>query len=542
MNVHKITSARGGLSDWEDKGTPGSFKFGANLDIRKIVDSISCTQALMDIGVTEDSASASISPSASVSPSASSSPSPSPSRSPSASISPSPNSPSASVSPSASKSPSASSSPSASTSPSSSVSPSPSESPGLRLFKDLIQWFVKASDGFIYGFGNTGRVYRINPDDFYAKQVYDVGSPILGAEEKPASGTTYLVFATNTEIHIKELPGDSNWNDVNSLNGWPKTNLTSADYHTMKQVAGDVLIANGSNVALIGYDNSYTNEAVNLIPGNIVKTIVERSGRGVFGTYRAGEPNNGINGAIDAEVPLSQVGSDGNIYFADMVNSMPVKRFPGGGKVNPGGVTNLVDQVNFFDWEFTALSWIDKQSVGNMAVFAVYSAESGKGGLYTMGRKYKNHPFTMNLEHQLDADELGACVAHNNLLYVSYRDGSDFGVKVTDVNNKATGIYEAYDFKSPLKGAEKITKYAFAEIFMKPLPAGCSVEFYYRMNKLDDFVQAKTADGETQYSTTNGKKAVFRIGEQGDIYEARAVLNPYGNTCPELYRIHTFFE
>lgn len=542
MNAYEVKSARGGLSDYDDKGIPGSFKFGRNLDIRKQVDSISCGQALKDIGVTSESPSASVSPSASTSPSASNSPSPSASKSPSASASPSAPSPSASVSPSASRSPSASASPSASVSPSFSTSPSPSPSAGLlSVFSDLIRHWVKASDGFLYGFGHLGRVYKVNPDDNYVQQVYNAGKPIKGAEEKPSAGTTYLAFATDTEVHLKEIPGRDDWNDVNKLAGWPKTNLDFQDWHTMRQVAGDVLIANGEKAAFIGYDNSYTNEAVNLIPGNIIKTIVERNGRAIFGTYRSSDPNRGINAAIDSEVYLSQVGDNGEIFFADMTNKTPVKRFPGGGKVNPGGVTNLVDEVNFFEWEFTALSWIDKQSVGNMAAFGVYNAESGKGGIYTYGRKNKNHPFVLNLEYYLDADEIGAITAVNGIVYASYKNGSEYGVKVVDPDNKAVGVYEGLDLRSKAKGAEKTSPWNMLEVYMKPLPAGCSVEVYYKADKDGDFIRAKTANGHNSYSTANAKKATFRLGIGGDIFEPRLVLNPNGNECPEVYWFKVLF-
>ena len=45
QNVFEIKSFRGGLSDYEDKGVVGSFKFGSNLDIRKQIDSLSANQA-----------------------------------------------------------------------------------------------------------------------------------------------------------------------------------------------------------------------------------------------------------------------------------------------------------------------------------------------------------------------------------------------------------------------------------------------------------------------------------------------------------------
>lgn len=541
-SIYKITSARGGISDDEDKGIAGAFKFASNLDIRKQKDTISCGQALMDIGAAVDSPSPSVSPSASSSPSSSGSPSPSLSVSPSASASPSAKSPSSSISPSASRSPSASASPSSSVSPSHSPSPSISPSAGLTtVFSDLVKWWVPCSDGNLYGFGEKGKIYKID-SEFVVKQVYDARQEIRGAEEKPSSsGKRYLVFATKTNLHIKEIPGLADWNDVNIVPNWPKTNLEDAPYHTMKQIGGDVYIANKSTLAFVGYDDSYTNEALQVIPGNIVKTIVERNGRAIMGTYREGSPTKGINAAIDAEVPLVQIGNDGEIFFANMADTIPYKRFPGGGKVNPGGVTNL-NQVNLFEWEQTALSWIDKQELGNMAYWGVYGAESGKNGIYTIGRKRKDHPYVMNLEYLLDVDEIGAVTIFNGVVVASYKDGTEYGVKVVDESTKAQGVYEGLDLKAPDKKIEEKTVWALAEVYMKPLPTGTSVEFWYRVDKDGSFVRAKTPSGATSFSTVNGKKAAFIVQAEGEIFEPRLVLNPSGNSTPEIYRLRIYFS
>lgn len=548
MGAFKITSTRGALSDYDDKGIPGSFKFGANLDVRKFRDTLSAGQALVEEGVTDQSPSASASPSGSVSPSASASPSGSRSLSPSASPSPTPAASSSSVSPSASKSPSASVSPSASISKSSSVSSSPSPSAGLTtVFTDLIMFYIKCSDGNTYGFGNSGKIYK-RLSDGTNRQVYDQRAPIRGACEKPsAGGKVYLIWATRTEIHRKEIPGNGSWNDVDApgtVQGdtFPKTNLSDYPWHTMVQVGGDVMIANGPMLAMCAYDDSYTNEALDLIPGNIAKTMVERGGRAVPGCYRAADPDKGCNGAVDAEVPLLQVGDDGDIYYADFASSMASKRFPGGGKVNPGGMVNMVDQVNVFDWEVNALSWIDKQRIGNMAIMGVFGADTGRGGIYTFGRKYKNQPFTLNLEYQFDADEIGAVCAVNGRVIFSYRLGSTYGQMAVDLGTKANAIYEGLDLYAPIKDLAKNTNWTTAELFMYPLPTGCSVQFWYRIDKYGDFVQAKTADGQAAYSYAGGKKAVFRIGAFGDIFEPRVVTISYNNTTPEIYRQKIFFE
>lgn len=407
-------------------------------------------------------------------------------------------------------------------------------------------FFIKCIDGNTYGFGKYGKIYKRNSEGYWV-QVYDQRAPILGACEKPSyGGKVYLVWATRTELHRKEIPGSASWNDVDlpgSVQGdtFPKTNLSDVDWHTMAQVGGAVIIANGSMLAMAAYDDSYTNEALDLIPGNYAKTIIDRDGQSVVGCYRQAEPNKGVNGQVDAEIPLIQAGDEGELFYADFANSIALKRFPGGGRVNPGGMTNKIDGINIFSWEQDALSWIDKQTVGNMAIMGVFNAETGKGGIYTYGRRYKNHPITLNLEYQFDADEIGAVTCVEGTIIFSFSNGGDYGVMAVDPNNKATGDYQGLDFKAPTKRSAEITEWKTAELFMNPLPSGAAVEFWYRLDKTGDFIQAKTADGNDQYTSSGGKKAVFRIGATGQIFEPRIRVIPINNQSPEVYRTRVFF-
>lgn len=536
MPVFEISSWMGGISSFSDRGSRGSAKFTSNLDIRKTTDTLSSGQALEEEGlfVGTHSISPSISPSASLSPSRSSSASRSPSSSSSASASPSA---------SASRSGSASQSPSGSASPSSSVSSSPSPSAGTyNVFEGLIYFFVKCTDGNTYGFDNVGHIYRRLPGGFWRMVYTDPLGAIKGAEEKPSSGTTHLYWATNNHLMRKPIPGNSNWTDVEVV----ASNLTGADWHTMKQIGGSAMICNKSFLALVGYDDSYTNEALDLIPGNIAKSIIERNGRAVIGTVKEWDTTRGVNGMLDGEVPLSQIGDDGELFYADFNNSMPIKRFPGGGKVNPGGVANEIDQVSIFDWEQGASSWIDKQSLGNMSLWGVFSSDvdvdATRNGVYSYGRKNKEQQITLNLEYALDVDEIGAVINVEGTTLISYKDGTDFGVKAVDSTVKATGTYESLEFRVPIKKPESSTIFTTTEIFMESLPVGCSILYFYKMNHASTWTQAYTADGNQSYSVTNSKKATFRIGEQGDVFEEKIVLNPSGNTTPTILRSRTYFQ
>jgi len=407
---------------------------------------------------------------------------------------------------------------------------------GAGVIVDLIYFWVPCSDGNAYGFGNAGKIYKRTSAGVITL-VYTEASGITGAAEWYSSTKTYLYWATATKERRKEIPGDVNWGDTTDVG-----DLTSATWHTQREAGGALIIANAGKLAQVGYDESYTSEALNLIPGNIAKTVVERNGRSIVGTARASNLTIGINAAIDAEVPLAQVGTDGELYFANMKDGIPAKRFPGGGKCNPGGVCNGVEDVNFFEWEQDALSWIDKQSVGNLAMFGVWGADTGYGGIYSYGRKNKNHPFVMNLEYLLDVTEIGSVANIGGVIVIGYKNGSSYYVKSVDSTTKATGTWEGLDFKAPDKNSMEITVWKTAEVFCKALPAGTSIAFYYQTDKSGTFTLAKTADGDTKFDTTGGKKAVFAIGTDGEIFQPKVVLTPTGNTSPEIRRIKVFFD
>ena len=530
MAIYEIKNFSGGIADYEDKGILGAFKFGANLNIRGNVDCLTCNQALKDEGL--DS---SLSPSASTSPSSSGSNSPSPSLS--ASPSPTP-------SPSASASPSASVSPSATASVSSSISPSPSLSQAYNsIFRDLIRFWVKATDGYLYGFGNRGYIYSYDNDGHWKIVYKDPDGEINGAAEwSDYNGNIYLYWSVGRKLHRKVIPGKQNWNDVDNDSDWPKTNLELTQWHTMRECGGSLIIANHNFLALVGFDNSYTNEALDLIPGNIATTIVERNGQTIVGTKRLLSETRSINGAIDSEVPLAQVGDDGEVFFANMSDSIPTKQFPGGGKVNPGGVCNEIDQVNFFEWDQDALSWIDKQSVGNMALFAVYGADSGKGGIYSYGRKNKNKPFVMNLEYQFDADELGAVTTIDGRVFFSYELDGVYGVKSVDDTLKADGIYEGLDFRSPIKLPTNITTYNKMEVYCDPLPSGSYFSAMVRLNKNGDFINTNLEGGSQIFDLVGERKAVFNISQEGEVFEPKIFIHNSSNTSVRIHRIRVYFN
>lgn len=464
MSSFVLDKFNGGKSDFEDRGVQGAFKSGTNLDIRKEVDSLSCQQGLVsETGVT---------------------------------------------------------------------------------FSGLLIAVIPSNDGNSYGFSKDGKIYkRISAGTW--SLVYTDSEAITGAEEWYGNnGKTFLYWATPTKIHRKEIPGVAGWTDVDAAGAggdpWPKTNLDSATYHTMKQAGGALMICNNNKLAMVGYDQSYTNEAVNLIPGNISKALSERDGQSIIGTYRQDNseqgalfsweqtalswinkrliPAKGINAIIDTEITLMQAGTNGGVFYSDLINVLPAVSFPGGGQVNPNGVEND----------------------NGMALFGVFGNGTGNSGIWSYGRKKKNAPFVPNLEYQFDCDEIGAVRKIGTDLIFSYKSGSTYGVKRVDTSNKANAIYQSIDLKVPGELMDQSHNWTSVKLLGKDMPTGCAVEVWYRADKKGSFIQATMEGGTLQF--TSGQAAIFYTGEEAVIFEAMIKLFPNGNNTPEIYRAEVFLD
>lgn len=475
-----IKSFKGGLSDFEDKGIEGAFKFAKNIDIRKLKDSLSAGQALAD-----DLASGTMTA--------------------------------------------------------------------------IAVAIVPASDGNTYFFCRDGKIYRRNSGGTYSLVYTETTGDITGACEWYNNvGDTFLYWtckngSSASDLNRKRILGTGYtnaepWSDVNATvnsQTYPKTNLTYSEYHTMRQVNGTLLGVNYNTLFLVGYDDSYTNNALQLIPGNIAKTLIERGLYAVTGTGRKDNreqaclfawdpatslswntktliPGKAVNALIDTEVPLMQVGTDGQLFYADTENVLPITSFPGGGQVAPEGVD--VDS--------------------GMALFGVYGNGSGKTGIYSYGRKRKNADFVLNLEYQFDCDEIGAVKKVGSDILFSYKNGSAYGVKKVDTASKAVGTYQSLDLVAPeiARESEKEAEWTKAVLFFAPLPSGTSIEVWRKINKTGDFVRANLEGGATSYGTAGGQKAVFLIGDIGEILELQIVVNSYGNNSPEVYRARVYFK
>ncbi|MCH8278912.1 MAG: hypothetical protein IIC12_08300, partial [Proteobacteria bacterium] len=151
----------------------------------------------------------------------------------------------------------------------------------------LIQFFVGASDGNTYGFGNAGNIYKRTSSSVYSV-VYTDGTArsIKGAYEwEHDDGNNYLYWAYDTALCRKPLPGASDWSDVEE----DIQTLSAADWHAMKQAGGSLLMGNANKLAMVDYAGNFTDDAMDIRPGNVVKCLEEKDDFVIIGSTREDE-------------------------------------------------------------------------------------------------------------------------------------------------------------------------------------------------------------------------------------------------------------
>ena len=403
---------------------------------------------------------------------------------------------------------------------------------------DLILFFVNASDGNTYGFGDTGKIYKRTSAGVWTLVYTDTNGGIKGADEWNGN----LYWATDAKLSYKPFPGASDWSDV--VHNWQS--LTSSDWHTMKVgagVQGDLFICNSDKLAMVDYTGVFTDNAVLIIPNNITKCLDSDDTDIIIGSVVNGDaekgylwawntllenwkkrkkiPFKGVNALVTTERMLAQAGEDGGLFFSDMINSFPIMTFSPGGKTNPGGVTNK----------------------GNLAMFGIYNAD--ESGIYSYGRTEANRVKAMNLDYvlsmgKLTGIEMGAITMSGDDLLASWKDGATYGVDVVDSANKANAVYKSLDFDA---GTPSISKsFTQVKLVMKPLPVNCLIKVKYRVNKTGSWVKAYLQDGSETFSTQDATVAVFNTGATGEIYEVRVELYPNVNDTPEIMSITSYFD
>lgn len=466
---YKITDFRGGISDENDRGIAGSFKHGYGVDIRSRDNTISCNQAMLDI--------------------------------------------------------------------------TPA---GMN---DLVRWWVNASDGSVYAFGSAGSIWARSGDGTWTFAYNDENGEIRGAAEWGNGIDQYLYWATATSLARKKINSEALvWTDATQDY---KTTLDDVPYHTMRVSANGILaIANAEELASIDIDGNFEVDVLNLSPGNLIKALEDRDDYVIAGTYRDDQsedghifswvvtalsyvqkkriPVKGVNAMLYTEYPIIQGGTDGELFFSDFTDAIPLVRGGGGGQVNPGGVTiyNDIAHFGFYDGDYP--------------------------GIWSYGRKRKTHPFALNYDYRLSptvagstVTEIGGITTVNGVMFASWATTDEstveYGIDELSTTTKATAVYEGLEFNNGEPHLERT--YQLVKLLTKPMPSGTSVSAKFKLDYDDTWRYAVMGNGSTTHAVSEGHNstiAEFMIEDTGVPFEVGVEANPYGNDTIDVKGVVTY--
>lgn len=406
------------------------------------------------------------------------------------------------------------------------------------VITDLILTMFRASDGKMYAFGDTGKIYR-RSGGTWSLAYTDTDGKITGAIEFEAkvsgSYTKNLYWATQTKVkRIKVSEAGGVWSPT-EIGTFEVGNANH--YHTMRIGAGVVMICDGDYLALIDREEAFNSEALRIPSGMISKSLLDRNDRIIIGSEDDVE-----DGWIITWDRLADSWITKSETQAGRVNAM---RYLEGGIMAQTGSSGILRFWNFSDVHpLRNIPWTTSAYPGAIGEYKgkVLIGMSGtNGGVYSIGRNDKNDPLAINLEyvpsHGKLTGEIGAIAKDGSDLYVSWKDSTTYGIDKIS-SNRATAIYEGLEFDAKQPETAKI--FARMKIVTRTIPTGCTVTPQAKTNRTGTWSSLSRSDG-LENMVAGETVGIFNMEEYGESYEVRLTLTPSGSSTPEILSINNYF-
>ena len=366
----------------------------------------------------------------------------------------------------------------------------------------------------------------------------------LGASE--FNGRLY--WATQSRLHYIAVGATMDtaayWT-TNATEDTATFTKTDSEFHPMVIQSGKLFIGDGNQVAKVTSAFAFTASALDIIAPNRIKTMEKFDIDIIYGTFIHANVNhcevgrwdtvstswtvsdpideNGVNAFIrDDNFVYAQCGTFGRIYFYDGSQLVSFTRIPG-------------------TWSPTSYGEIFPGSVATHLTMPVFGLSNGSGnpalqGVYRFGSYSKNYPKVMDLSFPISNSStlqtlsIGAILAVGADLFVSWQDGSTYGVDKLDWSNKYASAYietmvlTASGERSELKTVLKI----FANYHS--LPTSTDISFKYKIIHETSFSSAVTVLTDAQRMQ---KRAEITINDAAAL-QLRLDFTVSSNNAPEI--------
>ena len=406
---------------------------------------------------------------------------------------------------------------------------------------------VSASNGYQFWFSYTsGKIWARS----------SAGAWTLAYTTVPAAGAAgclgafeyngFIFWATQSRLHrIAIANADDAWASVDL--DWQTFTSTDSEFHPMTVVNGVLYIGDKNMVASVNAASTFTANDLDLEEPQRIKTMVPKDIDLLIGTIVAQTVNecklirwdtvqtswqyeetvleNGINAFFWLGTQLVvQAGTMGNLYLYDGQTLQPYKRIPG-------------------TWTPTKFGEVYPQAVGvfqNLAIFGLSNSPAAANstgnpadqGIYTLGHYSKDYPVVLSgpefiiSQDKVATIEIGAVLVEGTDLYVSWKDGANFGVDKLNWSAKYASAY----IESRVMTADPENLIEFLRVFASysSLPASTSLTFKYKANHAAAYVSYSTVD-ETGYKQLYAEESI-----KARAYQFRVEFTVSSNNAPEI--------
>lgn len=420
------------------------------------------------------------------------------------------------------------------------------------LVDDFIKCILPCSDGNTYLFGSTnGKVWKRTSSGTYSLLVTVApasgGVGIMDAVEDAG----YIYYTMQSRVGRVAIGTPTDWTTRND--NWATLTNADADFHPIQKVNLVNYIGDGNLVAQIDA-GVFTADALDIQKPLRVKSLGINLTSLLVGTYIADNvnvtqvfnwntwsvsfdtadpvPETGINSFLktDNEI-LVNVGQKGNIYQYDGVKLNRYKRINGDWGIGKKAQVHSNASVNY----------------NSLPLFGVSNISNNPclQGVYSFGNYSPDFPAVMNLEYIISQNkssdvEIGAMSIVDDVLLVSWKDGTTYGVDKVDVDNKYTGAYIETRIVAPDRTVKK--RVAKVVVSYRELPTGTSIEMRKSVNHGDFVGYGESTSNylrtviDTQRKTVTTKVAITDL----NTLQMRVYPIASGNDAPEIEDIEIF--
>ena len=409
---------------------------------------------------------------------------------------------------------------------------------------DLVKIILPCSDGNTYLFGSTnGKVWKRTSLGVYSLLV--TAAPAAGAAGimDATEDGGYIYYTMQSRIGRVAVGAPTDWTTRND--SWATFTNTDAAFHPIQkanlvnyigdknyvaQIDAGVFSANALDVQAPLRIKSLGIADTSLLVGTFIADSINVTQIFSWNTWSVSfdtadpVPQTGINSFLktDNEV-LVNAGQKGDIYRYDGSKLIRFKRINGDWSVGKTAQVYPNASVNYNGLPMFGVSNI----AGNPCL----------QGVYSFGSYSPDLPPVMNLEYVISQNilatvEIGAMVIVGDVIFVSWKDGSTYGIDKVDSANKYGSAYLESRIIMPDRSISK--RFIKVVVSYRTIPTGTSIVIKKSVNHAAFATVATFVDAIRQTVETT-------IAIDGsNTLQIQVLPTVSGNTAPEIENVEIF--